>query len=349
MHQYTSIVWRLAAKPQVKLVLLYLLDRADRLGICWPSLNTIARDTGLSRSSVIRSLRSLVALGLVSWEPQEDRATNLYHLNLKALGSIPQTPPSVPQTPPSISETLPSVPQTLGWCPTDTTLVSHRHPNQSFNQPLNHPKNQQQPPPISPPMTGPDEPRPSPIAAVEGGEPEPPKPTTPNREASQGTIPIPPAVVAGTAPAMTLDQARTALEEHIPRRIPPPPQVPGEMVRELRDAGLWERLSSLRRYARDTRSWHEWLAGPIAGHWRRLGPAFVQALGDALSGLASRPDLARPMIWLERQLERATPPPLPQPEDIVERVARAPTLDEAIEEFLAWAREVNDGNERPVA
>ncbi|WP_153185520.1 hypothetical protein, partial [Thermus scotoductus] len=91
---------------------------------------------------------------------------------------------------------------------------------------------------------------------------------------------------------MTPDEARTALQERIPQRIPPPPQVPGEMVRELREAGLWERFSALRRYARDTRAWHEWLAGPVAAQWRRLGSGFAPALRGALEGMASRPDLA---------------------------------------------------------
>ncbi|RTG93475.1 hypothetical protein CSW44_10985, partial [Thermus scotoductus] len=119
-------------------------------------------------------------------------------------------------------------------------------------------------------------------------------------------------------------------------RLPPPPHTEdGALaVRALREAGLWDRFKSLRRFAKDRRAWDEWLHGPVARHFRRLGgEVFVRAVGQALEGLASRPDLNRPILWLERQLERATPPPAP-----AVAAAKDP-LEDLIEAIVAEDRE----------
>jgi len=49
-------------------VYMNLRDRADANGNCWPSINTIARDLGLSRSTVKRALNELVASGYLKKE-----------------------------------------------------------------------------------------------------------------------------------------------------------------------------------------------------------------------------------------------------------------------------------------
>ena len=49
-----------------KYVYLYLNDRANRDGICWPSISTIARDLEISRSTVKRSIKELRDKGLVT-------------------------------------------------------------------------------------------------------------------------------------------------------------------------------------------------------------------------------------------------------------------------------------------
>lgn len=76
------------------------------------------------------------------------------------------------------------------------------------------------------------------------------------------------------------------------------PEPPEEMVRALRGAGIWERLASLRRYARDQRAWLEWLAGPLAAMWRSAPEAFPAAIGEALDALASRPEVKDPLSYL---------------------------------------------------
>ena len=43
----------------------YLSDRTNKDGICWPGINTIARDLNRSRSTVKRAIRELRLLGLI--------------------------------------------------------------------------------------------------------------------------------------------------------------------------------------------------------------------------------------------------------------------------------------------
>lgn len=46
----------------------YLCDRTNKEGICWPGINTIARDLNRSRSTVKRAIRELRVLGLIETE-----------------------------------------------------------------------------------------------------------------------------------------------------------------------------------------------------------------------------------------------------------------------------------------
>lgn len=76
------------------------------------------------------------------------------------------------------------------------------------------------------------------------------------------------------------------------------PEPPEEMVRALKGAGVWERLASLRRYARDQRAWLEWLAGPLAAMWRSAREPFPTAIGEALDALAAKPEVRDPLSYL---------------------------------------------------
>lgn len=46
----------------------YLCDRLNEDGICWPGINTIARDLNRSRSTVKRAIRDLEVIGLIKTE-----------------------------------------------------------------------------------------------------------------------------------------------------------------------------------------------------------------------------------------------------------------------------------------
>jgi DNA-binding MarR family transcriptional regulator len=65
-----------------KAIYMYLKDRSNRSGECWPGINTIAADLGLSRSTVKRAIRDLIQRGLLKKEPRYrengSNSSNLY-------------------------------------------------------------------------------------------------------------------------------------------------------------------------------------------------------------------------------------------------------------------------------
>lgn len=87
---------------------LYLEGRADKDGRCWPSYQTIAKDTGISRRQVMRIIHDLVTAGLIVIEPRTNPNgspdTNAFFLPFH-----PMSPPSAPESPPrDIHVTTPS-------------------------------------------------------------------------------------------------------------------------------------------------------------------------------------------------------------------------------------------------
>ena len=62
-------------------VYMYLKDRADRDGKCWPAIKTIAKELGLSSSTVKRALYEMCQTGLftkeIRWRDNCGRTTNL--------------------------------------------------------------------------------------------------------------------------------------------------------------------------------------------------------------------------------------------------------------------------------
>ena len=69
---------------RAKAVYMYLRDRANKNGKCWPGIKTIARDLSLSVSTVKRALDDLYRAGLVSkenrWRENGGLTSNLYSL-----------------------------------------------------------------------------------------------------------------------------------------------------------------------------------------------------------------------------------------------------------------------------
>ena len=65
-------------------VYMYLRDRSDGEGKCWPGIKTIASDMKLSRSTVKRALDDLYGAGLLTREPRwrenGSLSSNLYRL-----------------------------------------------------------------------------------------------------------------------------------------------------------------------------------------------------------------------------------------------------------------------------
>lgn len=96
-------------------------DDAD----CFPSIETLMRDTGFSKSTVQRSLKNLANEGYLSsherWEKGR-QLSNSYRLSISFGEGVTQTPRSVTQTPMGVTQT--------------PSGVSHRHPNLS-EEPIN--------------------------------------------------------------------------------------------------------------------------------------------------------------------------------------------------------------------
>ena len=69
---------------RAKAVYMYLRDRSDAEGKCWPGIKTIASDMKLSRSTVKRALDDLCRAGLLQkdprWRENGSLTSNLYHV-----------------------------------------------------------------------------------------------------------------------------------------------------------------------------------------------------------------------------------------------------------------------------
>jgi DNA-binding transcriptional ArsR family regulator len=126
------------AQVTAKLVLLYLAERADANGICWPSFAAIAQATGSTPPAVNRALRRLTELGLVVATRRSDalgrRSSSRYELRVAAVavstasdalpqvqaldtvpaGAPPPTPPaSVPRRPTTVRQGGTAVPNRI--------------------------------------------------------------------------------------------------------------------------------------------------------------------------------------------------------------------------------------------
>lgn len=67
---------------RARAVYMYLRDRSDAAGKCWPGIKTIAADMHLSRSTVKRALADLEKAGYVQRQPRYrengSNTSNLY-------------------------------------------------------------------------------------------------------------------------------------------------------------------------------------------------------------------------------------------------------------------------------
>ena len=69
---------------RARTVYMYLKDRINKDGTCWPSIRTIAQDLHLSRATVQRALNDLCAAGYLSkenrWRENGGCTSNLYRI-----------------------------------------------------------------------------------------------------------------------------------------------------------------------------------------------------------------------------------------------------------------------------
>jgi hypothetical protein len=78
--------------PTQKLLIIVLSNYADAQGICWPSLETLSKKTGLSRRSVITQIQSLEKLNALKKVGTTQYHTNIYRLNFNFTSERPSLP-----------------------------------------------------------------------------------------------------------------------------------------------------------------------------------------------------------------------------------------------------------------
>ena len=84
MSYFDSIYADTLLPPRAVSVYMYLKDRSNSAGSCWPGIKTIARDMNLSRSTVKRALPHLDQqenhTHLARYRPNPSNTSNLYTL-----------------------------------------------------------------------------------------------------------------------------------------------------------------------------------------------------------------------------------------------------------------------------
>ena len=71
---------------RAKAVYMYLRDRADKDGKCYPAIGTIAKELKLSRSTVKRAIADLEKSGHLSkeqrWRENGGKSSNMFYIKL---------------------------------------------------------------------------------------------------------------------------------------------------------------------------------------------------------------------------------------------------------------------------
>lgn len=98
-HHASTWAWDQDVRnPRHKLLLVKLADSANDDGVCWPSLRTLAKHTGISKSALSRAARALEAAGLLRIQETTKsnglKGGNVYHLALPGVQAA--TEPRVP-------------------------------------------------------------------------------------------------------------------------------------------------------------------------------------------------------------------------------------------------------------
>lgn len=79
-YKQLSPAWEANLPCPSKLVLISLADQANDDGVCWPSIATLTRRTGLDERSIFRHLATLEKLGHLHREQRPGRS-NVYHVH----------------------------------------------------------------------------------------------------------------------------------------------------------------------------------------------------------------------------------------------------------------------------
>lgn len=81
---YFAVIYEKDLPHRAKAVYMYLRDRSNAQGQCYPFIGTIARELKLSRRTVERAIADLVRAGLITkeqrWRENGGRSSLLYTL-----------------------------------------------------------------------------------------------------------------------------------------------------------------------------------------------------------------------------------------------------------------------------
>jgi DNA-binding MarR family transcriptional regulator len=81
---YFTSVYTSEIPHRARAVYMYLADRADKDGKCYPAIGTIARELKLSRSTVKRAIADLEQSGRLRkeqrWRENGSKSSNLYYI-----------------------------------------------------------------------------------------------------------------------------------------------------------------------------------------------------------------------------------------------------------------------------
>lgn len=81
---YFDSIYATDLPHRARVVYMYLKSRANKEGVCWPSIRRIGADLNLSRATVQRALQDLQRTGWISAEPRWREnggcSSNLYHV-----------------------------------------------------------------------------------------------------------------------------------------------------------------------------------------------------------------------------------------------------------------------------
>lgn len=108
--QIPNEIFEIGLSTQEIAVYVYLARCSNQGSKAFPSYNTIASKTGMSKSSALRTVEKLISKKLIRKIKRKkpdgvENYSNIYIVEHDLRGSVTQTPPSTTQTPPSVTVT----------------------------------------------------------------------------------------------------------------------------------------------------------------------------------------------------------------------------------------------------
>jgi hypothetical protein len=80
--------------PQLQVLFMWLCHHANQDGVCFPSQSLLAKECGMTKITVIKYLKELVLMDIISYEQrniegQKENDTNIYKIQIGSKGDLP--------------------------------------------------------------------------------------------------------------------------------------------------------------------------------------------------------------------------------------------------------------------